>query len=101
MELVTKADDEAVHSLVTDVDTWARWLKNARNAIGHLNTGELERKVPLEEARFRLEYITRAALHLIILAELGMSGEDQRQVVFEKWSYAAGKFGEAVAAAGE
>ncbi len=101
VELVTKADDEAVHSLVTDVDTWARWLKNARNAIGHLNTGELERKVPLEEARFRLEYITRAALHLIILAELGMSGEDQRQVVFEKWSYAAGKFGEAVAAAGE
>ena len=80
VELVTKADDEAVQSLVTNVDTWAKWLKNARNAIGHLNTGELERKVPLEEARFRLEYITRAVLHLIILAELGMSGGDQRQV---------------------
>lgn len=99
VQLVTKADDEAVESLVTNVDTWAKWLKNARNAIGHLNTGELERKVPLEEARFRLEYITRAVLHLIILAELGMSGEDQRQVVFEKWRYAAGKFGEAVAEA--
>jgi len=23
-------------SLLTDVDTWAKWLKNARNAIGHL-----------------------------------------------------------------
>jgi hypothetical protein len=101
VELVTKADDEAVQGLLTNIDTWAKWLKNARNAIGHLNTGELERKVPLEEARFRLEYITRAVLHLIILAELGLSGEDQRQVVFEKWSYAASKFGEAVAEANE
>ena len=99
VELVTKADAEAVQTLLTNVDTWAKWLKNARNAIGHLNTGELERKVPLEEARFRLEYITRAVLHLIILAELGLSGEDQRQVVFEKWRYAADRFGEAVAAA--
>jgi hypothetical protein len=101
VELVTKADGEAVHSLITDVDTWAKWLKNARNAIGHLNTGELERKVPLEEARFRLEYITRALLHLIVLAELGLSGEDQRQVVFEKWRYAADKFREAVTQASE
>jgi hypothetical protein len=99
MELVTKADGDAIHSLVADVETWARWLKNARNAIGHLNTGEFEKKVPIEEARYRLEYITRAVLHLIIMAELGMAGEEQRQVVFEKWSYAAGKFGQAVAQA--
>jgi hypothetical protein len=46
VELVTKADSEAVEMLLTDVDTWAKWLKNARNAIGHLNTGELEKKVP-------------------------------------------------------
>jgi hypothetical protein len=50
VELVTKADAEAVESLLSDVETWARWLKNARNAIGHLNTGELEKKVPLEDA---------------------------------------------------
>jgi hypothetical protein len=36
VELVKKADSEAVQSLLTDVDTWAKWLKNARNAIGHL-----------------------------------------------------------------
>jgi ApeA N-terminal domain 1 len=101
VELVTKADGDAVHSLLTDVDIWAKWLKNARNAIGHLNTGELEEKVPLEEARFRLESVTRAVLHLIILAELGLSGEDQRQVVFEKWRYAADRFGEAVAEANQ
>lgn len=98
LELATKADRDAVHSLVTDVETWAKWLKNARNALGHLNTGELERKIPLDDARHRLAYITRALLHLIILAELGMSGEDQSRVVFEKWRYAAGKFGEAIAA---
>jgi hypothetical protein len=66
-----------------------------------LNTGELERRLQLEEARFRLQYITRALLHLIILAELGLSGEGQRQVVFEKWRYAAEKFREAVAQSSE
>lgn len=97
VELVTKADTEAVETLLTDVDTWAKWLKNARNAIGHLNTGELEKKVP-EDARYRLEYVTRALLHLIILAELGLPAERQRQVVNDHWEYSAEKFGEAVKA---
>ena len=98
VELVKKADSEAVQSLLTDVDTWAKWLKNARTAMGHLNTGELEQKVPLEDARYRLEYVTRALLHLIILSELGSTGEEQRRVVLEHWRYSADKFGEAVAA---
>lgn len=98
VELVTKADAEAVESLLSDVETWARWLKNARNAIGHLNTGELEKKVPLEDARYRLEYVTRALLHLVILAELGLTVERQRQVVSENWDYSAERFGEAVKA---
>jgi Apea-like HEPN len=51
VELVTRADSEAVQNLLTDVDTWAKWLKNARNAIGHLDTDELETRVPLEAAR--------------------------------------------------
>lgn len=98
VELVTKADTEAVTKLLTDVDTWAKWLKNARNAISHLNTGELEKKVPLEEARYRLEYITRALLHLVILAELGISSEKQRQIVRDRWQYSADRFGLAVKA---
>lgn len=98
VELVTRADAGAVESLLTDVETWARWLKNARNAIGHLNTGELEKKVPLEDARFRLEYVTRALLHLVILAELGLTAERQRQIVNEHWDYSAERFGEAVKA---
>ncbi|MDW5614230.1 MULTISPECIES: HEPN domain-containing protein [Mycolicibacterium] len=98
VELVTKADTEAVTKLLTDVDTWAKWLKNARNAIGHLNTGELEKKVPLEEARYRLEYVTRALLHLVILAELGISSEKQREVVRDNWQYSADRFGFAVKA---
>lgn len=34
VELVTRVDQAAVDALLTDVDTWAKWLKNARNAIG-------------------------------------------------------------------
>src|SRR5260370_42321424 len=89
VELVTAADSEAVPNLLPDVDTGAKWLKNARNAIGHLNPGELEKKVPLDDARFRLDYVTRAVLHLVILAKLGVSSERQRQAVFEKWRYSA------------
>jgi hypothetical protein len=96
LELTTVPDGEAVNDLLTDVDTWAKWLKNARNAIGHLNPGELERKVPLEDARYRLEYVTRAFLHLVILAKLGVSDEVQRQLVFENWRYSAERFRDAI-----
>lgn len=98
VELVTKVDDQAATRLLTDVETWAKWVKNARNAIGHLNTGELEKKVPIEEARYRLEYITRALLHLVILAELGISGDKQRRIVRDNWDYSAERFGVAVRA---
>lgn len=99
LELTTRADPDAVTTLLTDVDTWAKWLKNARNAIGHLNTGELKKKIPNEDARYRLEYVTRALLHLIIVAELGISAERQREVVDLNWGYSAGEFGNAVKAA--
>lgn len=99
VELTTRADPDAVKALLTDVDTWAKWLRNARNAIGHLNTGELKKKVPNEDARYRLEYVTRALLHLIIVAELGISAERQREVVDLNWGYSAGEFGIAVKAA--
>ena len=43
-ELAAQADDQAVDALLTDVKTWAQWLRDARNAIGHVNTGTLARK---------------------------------------------------------
>lgn len=97
-ELTTLADHQAVSELLTDVETWAKWLRDGRNAIGHLNTGELQRRVP-EDARFRLTFVTRALLHLIIIAELGISAEVQRSVVRKSWGYSAEQFGEAVNAA--
>ena len=51
LELVTLANSGAVQHLLTDVETWAKWVKNARNAIGHLNPGELEKKIPLKMHR--------------------------------------------------
>jgi hypothetical protein len=95
LELATKADSAAVQALLTDVDLWAKWLRNARNAIGHLNTDELQAKVP-EDARYRLTYVTRALLHLVILNELGVSPEVQRRLVSEEWSYAAATFANAM-----
>jgi hypothetical protein len=56
---------------------WAKWLWSARNAIGHLNTDELQAKVPED---------------LVILNELGMSPEVQRRLVSEEWSYSATAF---------
>jgi hypothetical protein len=51
--LAAKADQEAVRDLLTTIDTWAKWLVLARNAMAHLDTGEFEARVP-EEARYRL-----------------------------------------------
>ena len=75
-----------------------KWLVLARNAMAHLDTGEFEAKVP-EEARYRLTYVTRALLHLIILAELGVSSDIHRAVVREEWRYSAARFAEMIRAA--
>lgn len=98
VELAGIPDSEAVNNLVCSIEVWARWLKNARNAIGHLNTGELDRKVP-EPARFRITYITKALLHLVVMNEIGVEAEKQREAVGNAWSFSANRFKEAVRAA--
>lgn len=95
IELAEMPDSEAVTKLVDNVEVWAKWLKNARNAIGHLNTGELDKKVP-EAARFRLTYITKALLHLVIMNEIGVGEEKQREAVQNVWWFSSKRFGEAV-----
>src|SRR5690606_24079386 len=45
-EIAKIPDQTAVEKLLTDVKVWATWLRDARNALGHLNTGELEERVP-------------------------------------------------------
>ncbi len=77
-------------------DQWARWLRDARNAIGHVNTGKLAEKVPDDDALYYLVNITRAVLHLIVLAELGVSADTQRWLVSDEWNYSAERFRAAV-----
>lgn len=91
LQLAAHPDQEAVVKLLTDIETWARWLKKARNAIGHLNTNELDRAVP-ESARFYLTNISKAFLHLVLLQELGLSPEIQRRAVDIVYSFLASQF---------
>lgn len=95
VELAGTADPEAVIALLTHVDTWAGWLRDARNAVGHVNTGQLQAKIP-DKALYRLQYITRALLHLVLIDQLGISAEVQRESVQELWSFSAAKFRDAV-----
>ena len=94
-QLATAADPTAVQVLLTDIDTWAKWLTKARNSIGHANTGKFEAGVP-ESARYFLEYVTRALLHLIVLDQLGIDADRQRAVVQQRWLHVARKFREAI-----
>jgi hypothetical protein len=41
-------------------------------------------------------YITRALLHLVLIDQLGISGEIQRGVVQKHWGFSAAKFRDAV-----
>lgn len=92
----TKADSYAVALLLTDIDTWAKWLRTARNAVGHVSGAELER-IP-EDARYQLLYVTRGLLHLVLLNELGMSADAQQRLADDSaaWGHRARQFRRAV-----
>lgn len=91
-----KLTKTAVDDLLGDRDTWAKWLSRARNSIGHLNTGELEKNVP-EDARYRLTYVTKALLHLVLMQQLGIGSSYQRKAVNDNWGYSAREFKASVA----
>lgn len=97
-EIAKIPDQTAVEKLLTDVKVWATWLRDARNALGHLNTGELEERVP-EQVRYRLAYVTKALLHLVLMQELGLSAATQQKAVENNFGYSARAFGEGVRAA--
>ncbi|MDO1486539.1 Uncharacterised protein [Rhodococcus rhodochrous] len=96
LDLAGCADATAVDELVTDRETWAKWLKNARNAVAHLELARLD-AIP-EEPRYRLADITQDLLHLVVLARLGFDADVQRRSVREFYWYQAQQFGEAVRA---
>ncbi|WP_157124997.1 ApeA N-terminal domain 1-containing protein [Nocardia pseudovaccinii] len=100
LELAALPDREAVENLLGSIDTWAKWLRDARNAIGHMDTGELEKKIP-EDARYRLSYVTKALLHLVLLQKLGISSELQSRAVADIYGYSAREFRKVVAEAAQ
>ncbi len=90
LELCGVPDQDAVDSLLGDRELWARWLSRARNAIAHADDGQLQR-VP-EEVRYRLTYVTKALLHLVLLQQIGVAAELQRSSVSDRWMYVANIF---------
>lgn len=91
LELCDVPDQQAVDSLLQDRELWARWLSRARNAIAHANDGQLQKSVP-KEVRYRLTYVTKALLHLVLLGRIGVSAELQRSAVENQWIYVANAF---------
>lgn len=78
-ELAEVPSQEAVLALLQNVDQWARWLRDARNAVAHLE-GRALAKIP-DEARFEIPDVTVGLLHLVFLAQLGFSSELQLKAV--------------------
>ncbi|MDJ0490311.1 hypothetical protein QNA24_28440 [Rhodococcus qingshengii] len=97
LELAKIPDQTAVTTLLGNVDYWARWVRDTRNAIGHATAGS-EQKIP-ETARYRLLSITKALLHLVLMNELGLPPEVQQRAVTQLWGYQAAQFRKATIAA--
>lgn len=90
LSLASMASTEAITNLVSDIDTWSKWLKNARNAIAHLE-GEALDRLP-REAQYFLTEVTAGVLHLVFLNQLGISSETQLQATNQVYGFAAGRF---------
>jgi hypothetical protein len=94
LDLASVPDREAVSYLLTNVDIWAKWMRDARNALAHLDSMNLHR-IP-EDARHRLPYITSALMHLVLLERLGIPGDRQKFAVEHAYGFQARAFRVAV-----
>ncbi|MYT70734.1 MULTISPECIES: HEPN domain-containing protein [unclassified Streptomyces] len=80
-ELASIPDETAVDSLLGDRDRWATRLKRARNDLAHANERSSDGVENLEA--FWLLEVTYALLCLVLMAEIGISPENQRRAVVE------------------
>ncbi|MEU5879450.1 HEPN domain-containing protein [Spirillospora sp. NPDC047279] len=94
LDLADIPSAQAVSYLLTDVDVWAKWVRDARNALAHLDSAKLE-KIP-EEARYRLGPLTSALMHLVLLEKLGVSPEHQLHAAERSYGFAARAFRTAI-----
>lgn len=86
-ELATIPAQDAVNAVVGDTEQWAKWARDARNAVAHLDGKKFE-KVPAE-ARWGLPSATIGILHLAILAELGLPENVQvtaARMIYAPWT---------------
>jgi len=88
--LASIPDQQAVTELLTDIDTWAKWTGNARNAVGHIDDQGLN-KIP-EDARYLLASLTSALAHLVLLQHLGVSADAQRRAACDIYGAPARAF---------
>lgn len=91
-------DPEAVKSLIPDIENWATLLKNARNSVAHaakrpISHVELGKSAELQ---YSLTEVTYAFLSIILMAELHLPAETQRQAAsIQPFAIAAGHFAKA------
>lgn len=81
LALAAIPDQEAVASLIPDVETWAELLKKGRNSAAHAGKApagaeELARTAGLQHA---LTEVTYALLSIVLMAELGLPAQVQRR----------------------
>lgn len=70
-ELASIPAPDAVKAVVGDIKQWAKWARDARNAVAHLDGKKFE-QIPAD-ARWGLPSVTIGILHLVFLAELGLA----------------------------
>lgn len=92
-------DQQAVASLVPDIETWAKLLKNARNSAAHAaktpaSAEELARTAALQHT---LTEVTYALLSIVLMAELDLPAQAQRRAASaQQFAIAASNYAQAV-----
>lgn len=86
-ELASIPAQDAVNAVVGDTEQWAKWARDARNAVAHLDGKKFE-KIPAE-ARWDLPAATTGVLHLAFLSELGLPENVQvaaARMIYAPWT---------------
>ncbi|PVZ52337.1 HEPN domain-containing protein [Arthrobacter sp. H-02-3] len=86
-ELATIPAQDAVNAVVGNTEQWAKWARDARNAVAHLDGKKFE-KIPVA-ARWGLPSATIGILHLAFLAELGLPENVQvtaARMIYAPWT---------------
>jgi hypothetical protein len=80
VELAAIPDQEAVKSLITDIESWARLLVKARNNVAHAakNPADPAEITKLAGLQYSLTEVTYALVSVILMAGLGLPSETQR-----------------------